>query len=402
MDNNTVDSPNKKNNKETDSMILLLFFLTSIFFTNFTIRIILAPLMPTILTDMNLTSDQAGAFFLISASGYFISLICSGFVSSTLKHKKTILLSTVVSGLAIISTGLSQNLMTIRLGLFVVGLTTGLYLPSGVALLTAAVNSKNWGKGLGVHELAPNLAFLLAPLICEGLLLWVSWRSILIITGIVSIGFGISFYSFSNVKDFPGEAPMFSSLQPLVSTSSFWIMATLFSLGITGTLGVYSMLPLYLVKVHGMTQTDANTLITLSRVLTLPMGLIAGWLTDRIGVKPTLAGILCFSGVLTLLIGMLTGFAMKTMIFCQPLLAVCFFPPAFAALSKICTKETRNIAISFTVPIGFLFGGGVIPHMLGVLGKSGHFPIGFVILGSCIFAGAVIPFFLKLLNEELI
>jgi NNP family nitrate/nitrite transporter-like MFS transporter len=400
MDNNTVDGPNKKNNRETNSIILLLFFLTSIFFINFTIRIILSPLMPTILTDMNLTSDQAGSFFLISASGYFISLICSGFVSSILKHKKTILLTTVVSGLAIISTGLSQNLMTIRLGLFVVGMATGLYLPSGIALLTAAISSKNWGKGLGIHEIAPNLSFLLAPLICEGLLLWVSWRSILIIIGVVSIGFGIAFYSFSTIKDFSGEAPMFSSLKPLVSTSSFWMMVTLFSLGVTGTLGIYSMLPLYLVKVHGMTQTDANTLVTLSRVLTLPMGLIAGWLTDRIGIKQTLASILFFSGILTLFIGILTGFPMKVIIFCQPLLAVCFFPPAFAALSKICTKETRNIAISFTIPIGFLLGGGVIPHILGVLGKSGHFSTGFVIFGTLIFFGSVIPFFLKLLKEK--
>ena len=400
MDNNTVDGSNKDDNRETSSMILLLFFLTSIFFINFTIRIILAPLMPTILTDMNFASDQAGSFFLVSASGYFISLICSGFISSILKHKKTILLTTVVSGLAIISTGMSQDLMTIRIGLFVVGMATGLYLPSGIALLTASINSKNWGKGLSVHEMAPNLSFLLAPLICEGLLLLVSWRSILIITGIVSIGFGISFYSFSNVKDFPGESPMFSSLRPLVSTSSFWMMAALFSLGVTGTLGVYSMLPLYLVKIHGMTQTDANTIITLSRILTLPMVLIAGWLTDRVGVKQTLASALCFSGILTLFIGILSGFPMKVIIFCQPLLAVCFFPPAFAALSKICTKETRNIVISFTIPIGFLLGGGVIPHILGVLGKSGQFSTGFIVFGALIFTGSVLPFFLKLLNEE--
>ena len=246
MDNNTVDDFKKKNNRGTKSLVLPLFLLTSIFFFNFTVRIILAPLMPTILTDMNFTPDQAGSFFLISASGYFISLTCSGFVSSKLKHKKTILLTAVAAGVTIICTGLSQNLMTIRLGLFAVGMASGLYLPSGIAMLTSAIDSKNWGKALGVHEMAPNLSFLLAPIICEGLLLWVSWRSILIIIGVVSIGFGILFYTFSTTKDFPGEAPMLRSLRPLVSTSSFWMMMTIFSLGVTGTLGVYSMLPLLL------------------------------------------------------------------------------------------------------------------------------------------------------------
>lgn len=356
--------------------------------------------MPTILTDMHLTFDQAGSFFMISASGYFISLTCSGFISSKLKHKKTILLTAVAAGIAIIFTGLSQNLWTIRLGLFAVGMASGLYLPSGIAMLTSGIDRKNWGKAISVHEMAPNLSFLLAPVICEGFLLWGSWRGLLILLGIFSIGFGIVFYSFSTSRDFPGEAPMLKSLRPLASTSSFWMMMALFSLGVTGTLGVYSMLPLFLVKAHGMMQAQANTLITLSRVLTLPMAFVAGWLTDRIGVKRTLAGVLFFTGILTFLIGFLTGLPMKTIIFCQPLLAVCFFPPAFAALSQICSEETRNVAISFTIPVAFLLGGGVVPNIISLLGESGHFSAGFVLFGILIFAGAIIPAFLTVLNER--
>jgi len=131
-----------------------------------------------------------------------------------------------------------------------------------------------------------------------------------------------------------------------------------FSLGVTGTLGVYSMLPLYLVKEHGMMQAQANTLISFSRVLTIPMALIAGYLTDRIGVKRTLSGVLFLTGIATLLIGILTGWPMKMVIFCQPLLAVCFFPPAFAALSQICKPEIRNIAISFTIYYSHCFFNG--------------------------------------------
>ena len=103
------------------SQLLPLFFLTSIFFLNFTIRIIISPLLPTIAEDMALSRDQAGSFFLISASGYFIALLCSGFVSSRLLHKKTIALAAMGSGAAIMAAGLSQNLMAMRLGLFGVG-----------------------------------------------------------------------------------------------------------------------------------------------------------------------------------------------------------------------------------------------------------------------------------------
>lgn len=387
-----------KNNTGIGAIFFPLVLLTGIFFLNFTIRIILAPLMPTLLMDMNATPDQAGSFFFISASGYFISLVLSGFISSRLKHKKTILLAAVAAGVTIIFTALSQNLTTLRLGIFVVGLASGLYFPSGFAMLTASVDHKNLGKAIGIHEMAPNFSFLLAPLICEGLLLWASWRSVLVLTGVASIGFGIAFYAFTTTKDFAGEAPNLRSLRPMVETSSFWFLTLLLSLGITGTLGVYTMLPLYLVQAHGMVQAEANTLIILSRILTLPIPFIIGWFTDRFGVKNTLAAVLFLTGLSTLFTGLFTGVALKVIIFCQPVLAVCFFPPAFAALSQMYSAQKRNIAISFISPIAFLLGGGVNPNIIGVLGDNGYFGAGFMIFGGVILMGSLLPFFLNLVQ----
>jgi len=65
----------------------------------------------------------------------------------------------------------------------------------------------------------------------------------------------------------------------------------------------------------------------------------------------------------------------------------------FTALSQICTKEYRNVVISFNIPIAFLVGGGVVPHILSVLGEQGHFSTGFILFGILIFAGSITPFF---------
>lgn len=379
-------------------LFLTLFLLTGIFFLNFTVRIIFAPLMPTIMADMSFTPDDAGSFFLIIASGYFISLFSSGFVSSVLKHKKTISLNAVAGGTAIIIAAMSQNLLNLKAGLFILGLSTGLYLPSGMAMLTACADQKNWGKVMGIHEMAPNLSFLLIPVLCEGLLLWMSWRSVLILFGAASILFGMAFYFFYRAEDFPGQAPKISALKYLMSTPSFWMMMVLFSLGVAGTLGVYSMLPLYLVKARGMVQAEANTLITLSRILTLFMALLAGWITDRMGEKRTLACVLLVTGAQTLSIGLFTGPALKMVIFLQPLAAVCFFPPAFAALSRICAPEYRNVVISFNIPAAFWIGGGLVPNIIGLLGEKGYFHAGFILFGALVLSGAFIPGFLKLMK----
>ncbi len=381
------------------SQLLPLFFLTAIFFLNFTVRIIISPLLPTVTEDMNLSRDQAGSFFLITASGYFVALLCSGFVSSRLLHKKTIVLSALGSGMALIAAGLSPTLTFMRLSFFAAGMASALYMPSGIALLTASLSPKNWGKGIGIHELAPNLSFLLAPVLCEALLLWISWRNVLITVGLATIILGLGFHRFAGIADFRGESPRLKSFLPLMATPSFWLMITLFSVGVTGTLGVYSMLPLYLVKEHGLVQAETNTLITLSRMFTLPMPFAVGWLSDRFGLKPTLMAVLMITGMATLLTGILTGAMIKAAIFIQAMSAVSFFPPAFAALSRIGTREARNIAVSFTIPIAFLVGGGVIPILIGLAGEKDLFSLGFIFAGGLILLGSILPLLLKFRSD---
>ena len=377
------------------SQLRPLLFLTSIFLLNFTIRIILSPLLPTISHDMHLTGDQAGSLFLVSALGYFISLVCSGFISEKLWHKKTIGLSAIVTGLSFVITGFCNSFAIMQTGIFVTGMAAGLYLPSGIAMLTTSISKQNWGKAIGVHELAPNLSFLFAPIVCEVLLLWISWRSVLLVTGTVSIVLGIIFLKFSQVMDFSGQAPKLNSLVPLLSSRSFWIMIVLFTAGVTGAMGIYAMLPLYLVNEHGMLQSQANTLITLSRILTLPMSFAIGWVSDRYGMKKTLTTVLILTGVSTLSIGLFSGTGLQIAVFLQSFLAVCFFPPAFSALSNIGAKENRNIMVSFTIPAAFLMGGGGAPLLIGILADNGFFATGFIGAGIAILAGALLPIFLN-------
>ena len=376
-------------------MILPLFLLTSIFFSNFVARIIPAPLMPTILTDLNLTEDQAGSFFLTISAGYFISILCSGFVSARLKHKKTLLISAIGTGIFLMGVGVSKGLVSILFCLFLLGLSTGLYLPSGMAILTASIDKSNWGKALGIHELAPNMSFLLAPLLCELFLLWWSWRSVFFVIGMLSLFFGLLFFKFSTAKDFRGEAPTLSAVIPMARTRSFWLMVLLFAVGVSGTMGIYSMMPLYLVKEHGMLQADANALVSLSRALAIPIALTAGWMADRIGLKRALTGQLFVNGCMTLLIGCVSGKAMLGVILLQPMVAQAFFPAGFAALSRVGSAKTRNISISFTLPISFLVGGGLMPKTMGILGNSGHFSAGFILCGVLLLACVLVPSILK-------
>jgi NNP family nitrate/nitrite transporter-like MFS transporter len=81
------------------------------------------------------------------------------------------------------------------------------------------------------------------------------------------------------------------------------------------------------------------------------------------------------------------------------MLASSFFPPGFAALSRIGGPKLKNIAVSLTMPVGFLIGGGVIPAMLGVVGQVRSFSWGFMILGGTLAGGALLVRYLKFADD---
>lgn len=377
-----------------------LLVLTSIFFVNFTARIIYAPLLPEIERDLNISHGEAGSLFLLISAGYFLSLLCSGWFASRLTHGKTITLSSVVLGLALIGTAFSRNLWTIRLSLFVLGLAAGLYLPSGIATLTKLIGYRHRGKAIAVHELAPTLGFAASPLLSELVMMRFSWQTVVVLLGMMALLMGLVFARFGKGGDFPGAAPGFDSFKPFFGEPAFWLMLLLFGLAISSSLGIYTMLPLYLIHEHGIERNFANSLVALSRVSGLGMIFVGGWVTDRIGAKKTLIFIFLLSGITTILIGAASGAWVLAAVFLQPMLAVCFFPAGFSALSRIGPANARNIAVSLTVPFAFLFGGGAVPTGIGFMGDVTSFALGIVLVGVLILSGALLAGFLNLRDNE--
>jgi len=378
------------------SKLIPLLLIASIFLLNFTSRIILAPLLPTIEINLGLSHSDAGSLFLFLSLGYFISLLGSGYISSRISHKKTIAVSAIAVGITLSAISFSKSLFAIRCCVFFLGISAGTYLPSGITTVTSLVHPKHWGKAVAVHELAPNLSFILTPLLVEMLLHWFLWRHILFLLGTGSVVMGIIYARFGRGGSFLGKAPNFSAIKTIIKASDFWILIFLFGLAITSTLGIYNMLPLYLVAEHGVSHEWANNLVGISRISTLGMAFLAGWTTDRLGPKTIMLIVFFVTGILTLLLGIASTYWVIIVVFLQPILAVCFYPASFSALSSISTPENRNVAISLTIPIAFVLGGGAVPALIGIMADLGYFSWGISLSGVMIISGFFLSFFLHL------
>jgi len=401
---NTSDADHEHNQSRIPETFLTqltpLLLLTSIFFVNFISRIILAPLMPRVKADLALSHAEAGSLFLLISLGYFSTLLASGFISSRLTHRKTIMFSGIAMGIALFITSFSTSLWGMRLGLIAIGMAAGPYMPSGLATLTTLFKYRHWGKAMAIHELAPNLSFVLAPLVAEVVLYWFSWRTVFMLLGVAALLLAVVFARFGRGGEFRGESFKYTSFRLIFSNPAFWIMVVLFSLGISSTLGIYTMLPLYLVTDHGFSRNWANTLIALSRIAGVGMALVGGWATDRFGPQRILRIVFVLTGMMTVFIGLASPSWVAVAVFLQPIMAVCFFPAGLAALSMVSSAKERNLTVSLTIPMAFLMGGGAVPALIGYIGDVHSFGWGIALVGGLILTGSIFTGYVKLRDQS--
>ena len=373
-----------------------ILFLTSIFFLNFMARIVPSPLLPKIEADLQIDHTTAGSFFLAISTGYFIGLMGSGFISSRITHRGTIVLSAISIGLALIAISMAHDTWSIWLTMLLIGLAAGLYLPSGISTLTSIVDRRHWGKALAIHELAPNLSFVAAPLVAESLMPLLSWKGVFIFLGLLSLVTGLIFAVLGKGGRFYGKAPGLTALKALFREPGFWIITVMFGFGIGATLGIFTMLPLFLVTEKGIESTMANTLVSFSRISGIFVALVAGVISDRFGSRRTIFTVFLITGLLTICLGVVDSHWGKLFLFLQPVVAVGFFPPGFTLLSSIGPESSRNVAVSFAVPIAILLGGGLLPLIIGLAGDLGSFGLGIALTGGMIFIAAFLTFLLKI------
>ncbi|WP_147818954.1 MFS transporter [Salidesulfovibrio onnuriiensis] len=360
--------------------VLLVVFL---FFLNFLTRITLGPLMPVVEAELGFSHAHAGGVFLALGMGNGIGLFLSGFLSREIGHRRTVGWSAVIVGCMALVASHAWSHQSLQWIFLALGVCVGLYLPSGIAVVTSLVRKEDWGKTLSLHELAPNTAFIAAPLLAELVLLWWGWRSSLALLGGCQLLLGAYFLRFGTGGDFPGVTPFSSEAGVVLRSVRFWLLVVCCAWAVGMALGPYSMMPLFLIEEHGYTREAANQLLAVSRVAAVFVSLLGGWLTDKWGAKPVMT-VYCFCcGLATILLGSAQGGLLVVAVLLQPVCTVIFFPAGLTLLSKMFDPGKRTAAISFMGPINAILGVGVIPWGLGILGERGDFSLGFIFLGAC-------------------
>ena len=368
--------------------IFLLLLFWSLWFLNFSTRTVISPLLPIIEDEFAISHAMAGSIFSFLSAGYAITLLLSGFLSPRIGYKRSIVLGFTILTTAVFCLQYATTYPSFAIVTLFVGLGAGIYLPSVMPLLTAIFARDNWGKAIGFHETAASFSILSVPLLTTVALHFFHWRALFFILSMACLVVVISFCIFS--PDPRPQTEKRARLSHILSRKDFWIMAILWIFAASNSLGLYNLIPLFLVKEKGMSLEMANTIFGISRAGGFFIVILAGFLVDRYGAKKILFLMLLTTGLTTVGLALAQTLPhLVAMLILQATVCTGFFPVAFVASSKITSFNERSIFTGTTIAIGVIFGLGLTPFVLGAVADVWNFQYGICVLGvvtslSCI------------------
>ncbi len=375
--------------------ILFLGLFWSLWFLAFSTRTSLSPLLPVIEDELHLSHALAGGLYLALSIGYTLSLLLSGVLAPRIGYKRSILIGYVALAGALACPWFARD-YTVLLGIFfLVGAGSGLYLPSAIPLITRIFDTRHWGKALAFHDTAASISILAIPFLTTLTLYFLDWRGFFLILG----GFclvGVTLFGLLVPDAPPQSEEVRGSLLRIFRRPDFRIMAVLWMVAATASMGLYSILPLFLVKEKGIPLDTANTLFGLSRIGGVFATVLAGFLADRFGVRRVLLFILLITGLSTVGIALAPSFLLLVvMLFIQAPLSNGFFPVGLVAISKLSDTGERSLFTGATISGGTIAGLGLAPLCLGAAADVWSFQAGILVAGGIIMAVSFVTLLLR-------
>ncbi len=361
--------------------LLPLFIFWCLWFLNFSTRTVFSPILPLIEDSLSLSHGAAGGLFTSLAIGFSLTLFITGRFASDWGYKRMVMIGFIGIALFIFGLQKAESYLAFHILFFVLGVCSGTYLPCILPIITQTYEPRHWSKAIGLHETAPSLSIFSIPILVPLALHYFHWKSLLLILGIVPLLFLIPFWKVS-VEPKHEKIYERSPYIDLFRNKTVWIIGLLWIFSAASSLGIYSILPLYLIKERGMDFGFANTLLGISRAAGVIVPVTIGFLTDRFGFKVILKWSIFATGLSTIGLALSsTLLLILVTLILQALLCLAFFPVALIAISKLTPISERSMSLGFIIAIGVVFGTGGGPFILGLVADQMNFKVGIFGLG---------------------
>lgn len=372
-------------------------------------RWIIAPLLPAMMVDLELSYQDVGLIFGALGMTWGIFAIISGRLSDSIGHRKVLIPSIIIFSLASGFSGMATGLISLILVRSLMGVAEGAFCPTSFAATAAAAKPSRRGMLQGLQQSGFALFGLgLGPIIATQLLLVVpSWREVFWVVALPGILIGIIMYFvIRDPQETQGAKVLSATPENKVAikwTDILKVRNLLLSmLGLFCVMScvfvISAMVPLYLENHLKLTPQAMGIVMS-----AIGFGGFAGQFlvpsaSDFIGRKIT--AILSFAGA-SLFVWLFASTGPDQMMLFSTLFILSFFSLGNIALftGPIATESAPPglvaSAIGLVVGTGEIFGGGVAPVISGIIAEQyGIHSVLYVALVG-VLAGCIVSLFLK-------
>jgi MFS family permease len=358
-----------------------------------------------IITEFGVTESQVA--YLAAIGSFASGLVQLSYAKLTRVVSRRILLTG--GGLLFGSGFAAQGLMTSFLPFSVVNVVSRIggspQHPVGNGLLAEQFPESRRGFAISAHISGGNVGTVVVALVGAAMIAAIGWRWTVVVFGVPAVLIAIAILLFVRESGVDRRAAEeHGSVRDAFRTvlrdpaHRFVYLASVLGGGGRG-LGVVNLFALlYLTSVIGLHGSTTDVMYGALIVLSVPMPLIAGWLSDRVGRRPVIIGVY-LGGAIAFIVFLLVGASLPGLwlgILLMGLFSFAESPQLQALLADVADPQIRDasFALYFTLAFGvgslwtFVYG-----QITAVAGEVAGLPIVFVLMAvSFVLAAlAVLP-----------
>ena len=369
------------------SGILILF--TIAHFAHHFLSALLTPLLPYIQKDLTLDNTQIGILNSAFIIPYGLSHIPFGWLTDRIDSRILILIGVSGAAAAGLLVGLSPTYVLIAAALALLGIVSASYHPASAPLVSAAVNAKQRGRALGLHQIGGTASHFLTPIIAAAIAAYFGWRGSFIILSIPTVLFGILLYFVLGRVNYAGkdryrhhgEATKVGAAE---NFSWKWIIAFLI-LAIAGhtiLTAIIAFVAVFAVNGLGTSKDVGAWMLSLVYSAGFWAGPIGGYLSDRFGRVRVTLGASLLAGPIIYLLGQVGAGAAIYLVLLGVGMSLYLRMPVVEAFIISNTTERNRGSILGIYYFGSRGGPGLLTPVIGYLIDSFGYHTTFLVSGA--------------------
>jgi MFS family permease len=273
--------------------------------------------------------------------------------------------------------------------------------PVGNGLLAEQFPASRRGFAISAHIAGGNIGTVVIAIVGAPMLLAIGWRGTSVVFGVAAIVIALLILGLvrEHGTDRAAAVARGSSMDAIRSVLRDRDLRWLFLTSVLGGggrgLGVVNLFALvYLTRVLKVDEATAGLMYGALIVFSVPMPLLAGWLSDRLGRKPLIIGAY-LGGAIGFAVFLLAGDSLVGLwagIVIMGLFSFAESPQLQALLADIAPPSTRDASYALYFTLAFGVGSlwtAVYGVIIDVLGEPTGVPIVFVLMGVAFLAAAL-------------